>query len=358
MFRRLIFPILIIFAVLFSSCEQKETAETCRRTLLVYIEGRNNLSNAALNDLEEMRRAYLPKDCRLLVYKSISGEDKPVLMEIKHGKDSVIITYPSDALATDPEQMRRVLSDVKNHAPSEEFGVIFWSHSSGWRQKAPSMSRGYGLEYSTKQMSITDLAGVLEDFSIDFIFFDTCYMGCVEVAYELRNVAQRLVASVCEVPTDGMPYDKTLPHLFNTDLDAGLKGAIDVTVDYYTDSKITSCPSTLSLIDLTKIDDIAHEVKRVINNPLPEGKYQRFSRSTPYKDLFFDLRQYLANLGGNTSVINAAVIHERHTPYPIWDTLPLEHCCGLTVFIPLSSQYNYQSYDYNTLSWAKYLNLN
>ncbi|MCM1310044.1 MAG: clostripain-related cysteine peptidase [Bacteroides sp.] len=362
MFKKFLLALLVAAAGLsLTSCnEEQETAKT-RRTLLVYIEGRNNLSSAAKADLEEMHQALVPADCRLLVYRSISGDDHPVLMEIVNGKDFIITNYDAEAMATDPEHMRRVMRDMERNAPSDEYGVIFWSHSSGWRQKSPSITRGYGLEYSSQQMSITDMADVLKDFNFDFIFFDTCYMGCVEVAYELRNVARRMVASVCEVPTEGMPYNLTIPHFFNTNTDLGLKAVIDITVNYYAtvnSNKPSSCPSTLSLINLSKLDDVALEVKRVINNPLPGGSYQNFSISAPYKDLFFDLEQYIEALGGDISVLSNAVIYERHTSYPIWGKVNINRCCGLTVYIPLSPLQNYKLYDYNTLSWAKYLNLN
>lgn len=363
MFKKLVIP-LILAALVLAGCNREEPVSEAkepvkvRRTVLVYMEGRNNLHSAAISDLNEMRQANIPEDCRLIVYRSISGDDKPVLMEIKQGKDSVMITYPAEAMATDPEQLRTVLADVKRRAPSDELGIVFWSHSSGWRQKAPMLSRGYGLEYSSHQMSITDLASALEGQGLDFIFFDTCYMGCVEVAYELRHAATRMVASVCEVPTDGMPYTQTVPFLFDANTDEGLKNAIDATVDHYTETRATSCPSTLSLIDLTLMQSVADATKAVITNDLPENfQPQSFSISSPYRELFFDLGQYVEALGGNAEeVIGDAVIHERHTPYKVWNILSINHCSGLTTGIPSMNPSLYEKHQYSTLEWAKYMN--
>ncbi len=363
MFKRIVIP-LILLALGLTCCNLEEPGVSkpeapvkVRRTVLVYMEGRNNLSDAALYDLSEMRRAKLPEDCRLIVYRSISGEKNPVLMEIKHGKDSVMITYPAEAMATDPEQLRAVLDDVKRHAPSDELGIIFWSHSSGWCQKSPMLSRGFGQEYSSHQMSITDLAAALDGQGLDFIFFDTCYMGCVEVAYELRNAATRMVASVCEVPADGMPYEQTLPFIFDANIDDGLKNAIDATVNLYTENGTTSCPSTLSLIDLTRMQSVADSTKKIISNQLPdEFTPQRFSTASPYRELFFDLGQYIEALGGETEVVGNAVIYERHTPYKVWNILSLDHCSGLTIGIPSINPAIYEKYLYSTLEWTKYMN--
>jgi len=328
-----------------------------RRVILVYMEARNNLSYAAASDLAEMRRAEIPADCRLLVYKSIRGETHPTLVEIANGTDTVLVDYEAGVSAVDPKQMRQVIADARREAPGPEFGMVLWSHSSGWRQKSVMRARGYGLENSSRQMSVSDLAGALRDQGIDFLLFDTCYMGSVEVAYELRDVARWLVASVCEVPTNGMPYHLTVPKLFAEDIPSGLKEAIDINVDgYIADNE--ACPSTLSLIDLSKLDGVAAAMKDVVGNPLPEDySPQRFSESTPYRYLFYDLGQYMEALGADMTALGEAVVYERHSPM-IWNRTPIERCSGLSVYIPSpGSGYDYSSYDYSTLEWAKFLNL-
>lgn len=338
-----------------------EPPEKVRRVILVYMEARNNLSAAATVDLAEMRRAEIPSDCRLLVYKSISGEEHPTLVEIAGGTDTVLVDYEAGVSAVDPKQMRQVIADVRREAPSAEFGMVLWSHSSGWRQKAVQRARGYGLENSSRQMSISDLAGALRNQGIDFLLFDTCYMGSVEVAYELRDVTRWLVASVCEVPTDGMPYHLTVPKLFADTIPTGLKEAIDINVDGYI-AVSEACPSTLSLIDLSKLDGVAEAMKAVEdsikNKPLPEDfNPQRFSEAKPYMYLFYDLGQYMEALGADMTALGEAVVYERHSPM-IWNRTPIEHCSGLSVYIPAPGMgYDYSSYDYSTLEWAKYLNL-
>ncbi len=330
-----------------------ETPDTVRRVVLVYMEARNNLYSFAYDDLDEMRLAEIPADCRLLTYRSIRNEEHPTLTEIlPDGRDTVLADYDAQASAVDPEQMRRVLADVKRLAPSQELGMVLWSHSSGWRQKKPA-ARGYGLE-NGRQMKISDLAAALKGRGLDFLFFDTCYMGCVEVAYELRGVAPWLVASVCEVPARGMPYDLTLPELFDADIPRGLRKAIDTNVDFYLADPNESCPSTMSLIDLSKMDALAEAVKPVFGLDLQESyEPQRFSISTPYKNLFFDLGQYMDAMGADTEALHAAVVHERHT-LKIWGRVELEHCSGLSVFIPnLNPAYTPDSYDYNTLAWYR-----
>lgn len=356
---------LILFLIALTGCDRStrsylpEPAAPVDRVVLVYMEARNNLSGEALEDIDEMRRAAIPEGNRLLVYRSRSGDPFPALIEIFQGGDSVLKTYADTVRATDPAQMARVIADVHTLAPSREFGMVFWSHASGWRQKtAPALdSRAFGFELGTS-MTITELADALgRAGKIDYLFFDCCYMGCAEVAYELRRSARYFVASVCEVPGGGMPYHLTVPELFNPSMAEGLKNAIDLNVDYYLNDPSERCPSTLALVDLSKMDELIDSVKPTIDGTVSPGFYwQRFSRNEPYRYMFTDLGQYMDTFGG--TIPDGVILHERHTD-SVWGSISLSYCCGLSVFypdFPNGKDYTYKGYD--TLEWAKYLNLN
>ena len=51
---------------------------------------------------------------------------------------------------------------------------------------------------------------------MEYILFDDCYMSSIEVAYELKDVADYLIASTCEVMAYGMPYATMGKHLLGT----------------------------------------------------------------------------------------------------------------------------------------------
>ena len=351
-----IFMVIAALAVL-AGCDvelppdPKPRPASARRTVVVYMEARNSLAANAADDLAEMESATIPSDCRLLVYHS-TRSGAPELLEIKNGAREVLKTYADEASAVDPAQMGAVLADVRSLAPAAGYGVVLWSHSSGWQQTS-RRSRGFGLENSRQQMSVSDMAATLTAAGpFEFVVFDTCYMGCVEVAYELRRAARYMVASVCEVPTPGMPYDLTVEPLFDADTRRGLADAIDLTVDTYLADKTISCPSTLSLIDLKAMRALAAEVKAGFAAALPEGyEAQPFSLSTPFSSMFYDFGQWYDALGGNPALMAAAVLHERHTPM-IWGRLPLEACSGLSVYLPqLTDGFDYTSYGYDTLGW-------
>ena len=359
MFGRLRILIPVIAALLLlSGCRkhdepEDDTPARVRRTILVYMAAKNNLSSFSYADLSEMARAEIPADCRLVVFHSTYGE-APELVEIANGKMTTLKTYRGEQLAAQKETLIEVLADVEALAPSLSPGIIFWSHSSGWKgaqRVAAASSRSFGLEYG-HEIELPDLAAALLTAARrpEFIMFDSCYMGCVEVAYELRRCADFFIASVCEVPSDGMPYNLTLPLLFNGDYER----AIDVNVDYYLGIPSEHCPSTMSLVKLSEMEALGRASKALyLNRKEAEEEIQHFSITTPFKDLFVDFGHFMEQtatepLGEFKSALQRAVVHERHTRR-IWSSVEIEHCCGLSVNPDPEST----AYGYRKTAWFK-----
>ena len=361
MYRFFRYLIILLTAGLFlAGCNRNDEPPQPRRTILVYMAAKNTLSGYDESDLGEMQRASIPAGCRLLVFRSAYGSD-PVLAEVRKGKLKTLRSYEAGTYGADAETLKRVLADVRKLAPAKENGVIFWSHSSGWSGavKAPAVNRSFGLE-GNRQIELPDLADALMTVpTLDFIFFDSCYMGCVEVAYELRSTARYLVASVCEVPVNGMPYDLTLPELFNRNLEAGLANAIDLTVDSYLATPREQCPSTLSLINLAGMDAVAATASPLLAARVaPKDDFQYFSILPPYNNLFVDLRHYMGvtsdnqeNLRRFNDALDGVIIHERHTN-AIWGRIPITHCCGLSINPNPESE----NYGYRELQWSQVTN--
>jgi hypothetical protein len=327
-------------------------------------------------DIAEMRRAALPQGARLLVWRAPYNSTVHSLLEVRSDTVMTLKTYNATVdgrNSVSPERLKQVIADVKELAPTSDMGLVFWSHSSGWMQRTSRTSevkrRGFGLE-SGEIMSITDLADALKGNHFSFIWFDSCFMGTVEVMYQLRHVADYIVASPTETPWDGMPYHLTLPLLFAADA-PDLRGAIDVTYDYdmntLTDDK---CPVTLTLTDCSQLDALADATADVYAsaNPLPDDfDPQLFARptdfkseTTPYPYIFFDFDQYVETIASSDALLaqwrtafGNAVLYEVHSPM-IWDTLPINRCCGLTTFAPSVANYDLSAYGYDELEWTKY----
>ena len=119
--------------------------EQAPRSVLVYMSANNSLGyltnendkvyDAA--DLEEMQRAAIAGDLgnsRLIVYhhaRKSAAELKEITVE---GGIKTLKVYDTAESSSSVSRMEQVIDDFKHFAPAEKYGLVFWSHGSGWLQ--------------------------------------------------------------------------------------------------------------------------------------------------------------------------------------------------------------------------------
>lgn len=341
--------------------------ETTPRTVLVYMEAKNNLGYSvdALN-LRQMQEAAALGDLgkgRLLVFHSPNSGETTIKEITATGIDTLYI-YQEAPSAVTIDCMRDAWAKVKEYAPAKEYGMVLWSHATGWLQDGIADSQSgttlysYGSEKGSK-MNITSLAKALSGQDLKFIYFDCCYMGNIETLYELRNCSEYFVASATEVPFNGMPYDLNLKYLFADPLD--LAGAAQSTFDYYSEqygTTTTNCPVTDAVIKAGAIDKLAqltHEVYLQADTLYPEG-YSPQIYSVDYKTYYNDLEHYVKAICTDSALLEdweaaLADVVEYKVAWPwIWGEAEITDYCGLSTYIIKDSGYIYTR-NYNTLSW-------
>ena len=203
------------------------------RTVLVYLAGKNNLSQSLQTNLEQMKAgSRLIGNNTLLVFvrRDMQGE-KPWLARINNGEltDSVSLDDmgfgKSNMQACNPELMEQVMRYAFSHYPANEYGLVLGGHSTGWLiDEEPGQTRAFGVDngdgytYSRKNkrwMNVPTMARVLERVPhLKFIFADCCNFMCLETMYELRNVTDYIIGSPAEIPAEGAPYEQIIPALF------------------------------------------------------------------------------------------------------------------------------------------------
>lgn len=366
----------------------KTTAEV-HRTILVYMVADNSLGGKFdREDINEMLSAADAGDFdggRLLIYH-VPYSGNPILKEIKANNTiDTLKVYDRSELSVSAARMTQVIKDVKDLAPANDYGMILWSHASGWLQDGIEDGNGDAVTYSfgydnkkTNRMNITTLAHVLNGEGMSFLYFDCCNMACVEVAYELRNVTKTFAGSVTELPAPGMPYDMTLRYLFNRD-EADVVGAATATYNYYLDLYNTDMAEkgkanypffTITVADMSKLNDLAAATKNIY-------KLSKVGMPTSYEPqkfattkFYFDLRDYLDALYADYRLAtdNQADVEAFDTLMNTWqqayqsavlytaglsqmDDIEIKTNCGLSTYI-MTSAADLLTENYNTLSWA------
>lgn len=242
----------ISFVVMLPSCggkkdEPKESA--AKRTVLIYAVASNNLSSDLVSDKSEMVAAApevsgLGREVRVLLYSVPSqSATEASLSELcmaptGEWEFQPLKTYSRDTFSTDPERIREVMTDLRESAPAEKYGLVLWSHGTGWipsfsdHQIPQGMQKSYGMDKyqgTTDYCDIDELARAIPDRMFDYIWFDLCYMMGIEVAYQLRDKCDYIAGYPTEDWSMGMNYDETLPILAapNPDIAAAGKAFFD-----------------------------------------------------------------------------------------------------------------------------------
>ena len=196
-----------------SSSDKEEVTQPAKRTVLVYMAAENNLTSNAQSDINEMIKGVkkISKWDHLIVFVDrASKTEKPFLIRLRDNDQQpadTIRKYDQDFLDSDPAKMK------------DANGWVVMNDSVA-TNRAIAVDNGENSS-STKQywMNIPTLRNVLATLphSFKFIFADCCNMQNAEVAYELKDVTQYVIASAAGIPGDGAPYETIVPDLFNYD---------------------------------------------------------------------------------------------------------------------------------------------
>ncbi|MDE6483820.1 MAG: hypothetical protein K2L14_00270 [Duncaniella sp.] len=342
-------------------------AESVHRSVLVYMVADNSLGswNNDQADLREMRTAAKAGDLnggRLIVYHNRPGTDSgkaPLLLEVTATGIDILKTYPDDPgiYSVDPDRMREVITDMKSYAPADDYGLVLWSHASGWMET--SMARSFG-EDRRQTMKISSLASALRDSEFSFIYFDCCSMASVEVMWELRHAAPVIVASGIELPADGMPYQLTMPYLFAPGK-ADMVGAASTTFNFYDSITGSSRTCAMTVVDTEALQALA-EASADIFSGVTEfapglSSVQPYFRSA-VRTYMYDFEDYVERLDPDPAQLEAwraalsdAVIYKASTP-ALFNIVDLDRYCGLGSYVILDPR-EIAAFNYNEREWYR-----
>lgn len=351
--------LLSLFSLLLCvACEKEDepvVEQEPGRTVLVYIAADNNLSSSVEGDLSMMELGLQGADMRngnLLAYVDRRNQN-PQLIRFVQEKDSVrrevIENYPIDHSSATPERLGEVLRQVTQAFPSDHYGLILWSHGTAWLPYSyKSYLRSFGVDGGNHFMSANDLASALADYHFDFLLFDACYMGSLEVAYALRHVTDYLIASPTEVLVDGFPYQ-----LFIGDLFAAEVNAAHVAAQFY--AYYEKSYGTVSAIQTAELDELAAICRTIFKDKSEEELFavsvkelQLLEYLTGSVHALYDAADYVRQLATDAqwaqfeSCLERVVLYKAATPksaysYPSYgggSFLPIERFSGLSIYVP------------------------
>lgn len=353
----------------------EETPSKVDRAVLVYLLSDNNLGDDGYdrkNLADMIKAAEGGRLCgnRLLVYHDDGKAEAPSLKEVTPAGLRILKNYDNSLTSVSSERMSQAIADFKSYAPAENYGLILWSHATGWIQVlSPEPQTGasplsFGDDQG-KHMNVTTLANVLDGEGFDYVYFDCCHMASVEVLYELRNVAGKFAGSCAELPAEGMPYYETLPYLMAAEAD--LEGAARATFSMYDAREGSKRTATMSVIDAYGLDRLADATRAVyaLHPSLPDDytgqpfERPKFNGEPCY---MFDMEHYIEALYSSSQnremrkayaewliALDECVTYQAATPW-IFNKIKVDSHCGLSTYI-LRRDSDADTKGYRQLAW-------
>ncbi len=395
--KHIVLPLLFVLSLFFLySCKAVKTEESVytkkQKTVLVYIIGNNSLSSDAVSSFTQIRSGYIPEnEGNLLVYFHTNTAG-PVLYNITKNKEGEVVTdtayvFPSRNSATSTS-IKQALSVSATLFPANEYGLVLWSHGTGWlpsgyyasgsfssssavasvfnadpyasfikmaRNSGNGMiQRTFGSE-SEKEIEITDLATAFP-FKLSFIMFDACLMGGIEVAYELKEYADYMIFSPAEVLTTSFPYSVIMKHIFATPSD--LKGVCEEYYNFYDKKSGELRSATVSLVDCAQLTSLAAVAKEIFAGnrgkiaTLNMSDIQGYFRGN--KPWFYDIQDFIGKIATQDQLakfndaLSKVVTYKAATPYFL--ELKIDRFSGVSTYIPNPSNSQLEAF-YKNFKW-------
>lgn len=390
-----------------------------RNVLLLYSAGYNDLSQFLDSDFNDLKAGWIPgnkgSDNILLVYKhstvsykNFSKLTSPDLIRLYKDKKGNLVsdtlkTFSPESISSSARMLNEVLTFVKEEFPAKGYGMIFSSHATGYLpsgyysnpgkyrfEQSPSlMSTGYFMDPSpvpyveveqdpslpmvksigqdarksdgttvSYEMNLPDFAEAIP-MKLDYLLFDACLMGGIEVAYELKDKCSYIGFSQAEVLAEGLNYRKLTTHLLQTETPDPQAVCEDYFHQYDIENGVYRS-ATISFIDCSRLEPLAEACKGIFAahrkelNRIDSGKVQKFFRSD--KHWFYDLESIVAESGGTEqeleelkNALKECVVYAAHTPEFMLE-FDINTFSGFSMYLPCNGGRELDKY-YKTLKW-------
>ena len=341
-----------------TGCTHEEDISVSR-TLLVYLAGDNNLSGETDEKLEAIARSWKAEAGHIVVFQDRKGE-VPRLIELKeNGKFIPVHTYDKEQNSCSADFFGHVIRDVVALYPASDYGLLFFSHATGWLPKGnypQPATRTIGLD-GTDEMGLSDFANAIPDGQFRFIVFEACLMAGVEVAYELKDKTKTIVASSAEILSPGFTglYAQMIPMLFA--VEPKLKELAELYFDYWNGKSGFSRSATISVIQTAGMTRLAELVGMAMENAVEVSPEAVTFFDSGTARLYSDLGEYLELKCTDDALkamiamqLQEIVTYRNATPQVMGN--PCRSHSGLTVYLPRAGFEKLNNLHDNTC-WSK-----
>ena len=329
-------------------------------TIMVYVDGDNNLESYALSDVNEMEAASLPQNVRVSAlvdrvrgYSSADGNWADTRFGLISGDSNLNhissnLTSWGERNMGDPATLTEFINASALAAPADNYALVIWDHGGGISGVAwddSSNSANLSLNEVSQAIASSNVT------SFGMIGFDACLQGVLDQAYVLRNQADYLVVSQDLEPGDGWDYTNWLS-VFQQSSPSARQVATQVVNSYESFYQAQgNSQVTLSVIDTAQVGGVAtawssfaQSVNDAGSSAMLTLQSARSSALDFQNDTYVDLRSLMSNFMQLNSVASLDTLAQSVLSAlsgAVLETGGLTTASGLTVYLPESSHSSY-----------------
>lgn len=269
--------------------------------------------------------------------------EKAILYELKGSggkKERTVLKRYNNPAYTTAEGITSILEDVKRFAPADNYAMTIGCHGMGWipltpetmrRAKTEKLHWEYDGEVATRyfggtqreyQTDVTTLAEGIAgaEINMQYILFDDCYMSTIEVAYDLKDVADHIIACPTEIMAKGMPYANIGRYLIG---DVDYDRICEEFHKYYSNNGTYSC-GTIGVTATSELGALATIMKSInLHFSISPSLIKTIQKMDGYNPaIFFDMGDYVSKLCTDTDLLKGfmaqlelTVPYRKNTPY-------------------------------------------
>ena len=264
-------------------------------TVMVYMDGDNNLEGAAIDDFNELEDAGSDANVNIVVqidrisgYDSSNGDwettQRYYVTPDANGYDTTIVSTLISDLGELNMGHPNTLIDFVNWArttyPADYYLLVLWDHGDGWKTRSAQVTQKGALTRMVKReplkgvcyddtdfdyLTTPDLDTALNSITsggaapIHVVGFDACLMAMLEIGYEISPYSSYMVGSEESEPYDGWDYRATMNWLVANPTSTPNQVASRIVTDYMNFYGFGSF-ETQSAVDLSQIAAVAAAV--------------------------------------------------------------------------------------------------
>jgi len=356
-----------------------------------YVAGDCNLTEFQLKNLDQQELVGSDKNTHLVAYVDVGPKDDPFGQGWQNArtyyinKDNTPDKLNSELIAehgrvdmSSPKTLRDFLVDAVKKFPADHVALILNDHGGGFTGAMSDESDGNFMSVPQIKQALAEAEAVTGK-KLDILGFDACLMAETEVAHELKDHADILLASEENEGGPGWTYDSMLggrtigeainklQHTLKAKINVGpedfAKIVVDVNRQHNEDIPTFSATNLKRMDSVSKsINALAEAIKKTEDKEAVRqaiGKAESYGGGwMPYRDIhdLYDLSAKIAEFSSDPQLKQAAATVQAEVKQAVFanENNPEKHpeSHGLSIYAPVPDKTGI-GYDYGDLQFAK-----